>query len=37
MRHYTLNQIMKTQHLSDLIFKNQTFTPEKMITDLGLY
>lgn len=28
---------MKTQHLSDLIFKNQTFTPEKMITDLGLY
>lgn len=28
---------MKMQHLSDLIFKNQTFTPEKMITDLGLY
>lgn len=37
MRQYTLNRIMKMPHLADFIFKDQTFTPEKMITDLGLY
>lgn len=38
MRHYSLNQLSKMKHISDYLYdENNNFTPERLITDLGLY
>ncbi len=37
MRHYSLNQILKMMHLSDFIYSEGEFQPERMVTELGVY
>ncbi len=38
MRHYSLNQLSKMKHISDYLYdEDKNFTPERLITDLGLY
>jgi len=38
MRHYSLKQLSKMKHISDYLYdENNNFTPERLITDLGLY
>lgn len=38
MRHYSLNQLSKMKHISDYLYdENKNFTPQRLITDLGLY
>lgn len=38
MRHYSLKQLSKMKHISDYLYDDdKNFTPEKLITDLGLY
>ncbi len=37
MRHYSINKIFEMKHISDFLYSDGQFRPERMITDLGLY